>query len=182
MSPHTQHPGIAPVTQTWTGIWPQARTGLTSRSLHPSNCSVVLPVTQHAACVAHLQICPGLKRAHVRAVTCHLRLGEFEAAQMCIDTLRALPDGMKEAAASQQERDVLFDAVQQVSEYTPYGLHWSSIGLCAVHLMAVGCCVVTWSAAAGRMWCCCCWWHCAGAFGDLLPWSAACCRCSGRIK
>lgn len=60
------------------------------------------------------QACPTLKRAHQRAATCHLRLGDFAAAQRCIDALKTVPGSAAEVLASQDERDALQAAVQQV--------------------------------------------------------------------
>ena len=85
--------------------------------LHVAATQAHLPASAQAAVGrwGHLQVCPTLKRAHTRAVTCHLRLGDFEGAQGSIAALRALPDSGSEAAASQREKDGLTDCVQQVT-------------------------------------------------------------------
>lgn len=73
-------------------------------------------------CLCILQAVPNHTRALSRAATCHLRMGGFAEAQVFIDALREQPQAQAEAAACQQSKDALQQAVQQVNPSAPLSL------------------------------------------------------------
>ncbi|KAK9792489.1 hypothetical protein WJX73_006471 [Symbiochloris irregularis] len=83
-----------------------------------SNCAAAQlhlgqPQAALQSCKRALQAVPNHTRALGRAVTCHLRMGGFSAAQGFIDALRAQPLTQAEANTCQQSKDALQALVQQ---------------------------------------------------------------------